>query len=76
LSDSQSNDERRRILANRISQEEQRISEIHAELEQRRALVSAFQEQLTATGPMADEPPASAETESSKSKTLSSKEKV
>ena len=76
MSGSRSNDEKRRILANRISQEEQRISEIHAELEQRRALVSAFQKQLTATEPMSDEPLAPAETESSKSTTLSSKEKV
>jgi hypothetical protein len=76
LSDGRSNDEKRRILTNRISQEEQRISEIHAELEQRRALVSAFQEQLTATEPMADEPLAPAETELSRSTTLSRKEKV
>jgi hypothetical protein len=66
LSDNQSNDERRRILADRIAQEEQRISEIHAELEQRRALVSSFQEQLTATEPGADGPPAPDDAEPSK----------
>jgi hypothetical protein len=71
LSDNKGNDERRRILASRIAQEEQRISEIHAELERRRALVSTFQEQLTATEPARDEPLAPAETESSKSTTLS-----
>ena len=41
MSDNQSSDERRRILAEHIAHEEQRISEIHAELERRRALISS-----------------------------------
>ena len=56
MSDSHSSDERRRILAEQIAQEEQRISEIHAELEHRRALVSSFKEQLTGIQPKADGP--------------------
>jgi superfamily II DNA or RNA helicase len=76
LNDHQSDDARRQILADRIAQEEQRILEIHAELEQRRALVFSFQEQLTATGPKADVPPAPDETKSSRTTTPSSEEKV
>ena len=56
LSDRHSSGERRRRLAERIAEEEQRISEIHADLEHRRALVSSFKEQLEAIEPRADEP--------------------
>jgi hypothetical protein len=52
MSDSHSSDERRRILAEQIAREEQHISEIDAELEHRRALVSSFKEQLAAIEPV------------------------
>jgi hypothetical protein len=76
MSDSHSSDERRRILAEQIAQEEQRISEIHAELERRRALVSSFKEQLTAFQPKGDGPMALDEGATSTTTTLSSEEKV
>ena len=76
MSDSHSGDERRRILAEQIAQEEQRILEIHAELEHRRALVSSFKEQLTGIRPNADGPVALDEGATSATTTLSSEEKV
>ena len=76
MSDSQSSDERRRILAEQIAREEQRISEIAAELEHRRALVSFFKEQLSALEPRADRSTALDEGATSTTATLSSEEKV
>jgi hypothetical protein len=76
LSDSHSSDERRRILAEQIAREEQHISEIDAELEHRRALVSSFKEQLAAIEPRADRPTALDEGATSTTATLSSEEKV
>lgn len=77
MSDRHSNDERRRILAEQIAQEEQRISEIHADLEHHRALVSSFKEQLRGIQPKADGPIAPLdEGTTSTTTTLSSEEKV
>jgi len=76
MSDSHGSDERRRILAEQIAQEEQRISEIHAELERRHALVSSFKEQLTAFQLKGDGPMALDEDATSRTTTLSSEEKV
>ena len=42
MSDRHSSGERRRRLAEQMAEKEQRISEIHADLEHRRALVSSF----------------------------------
>jgi iron-sulfur cluster repair protein YtfE (RIC family) len=44
LNDNQSTDEQRRKLTTRIAQEEQRISELNTELEQRRALVQRLKD--------------------------------
>lgn len=44
MNDNQSSDERRRKLTTRIAQEEQRISELNTELEQRRALVQRLKD--------------------------------
>jgi superfamily II DNA or RNA helicase len=76
LSDSHSSDEKRRTLAEKIAQEEQLISEIHAALEHRRALVSSFKEQLAAIEPRADRPTTLDEGATSTTATLSSEEKV
>jgi superfamily II DNA or RNA helicase len=76
LSDSHSNDDKRRTLAEKIFQEEQLISEIHAALEHRRALVSSFKEQLAAIEPHADRPTTLDEGAPSTTATLSSEEKV
>ena len=76
MTDRHSSDERRRTLAEQIAQEEQRISEIDAELEHRRALVSSFKEQLAAIEPRADRPTALDEGATSTTATLSSEEKV
>ena len=76
MSDGDSSDERRRILAEQIAREEQHISEIDAELEHRRALVSSFKEQLAAIEPRADRPTALDEGATSTTATLSSEEKV
>ena len=56
MSDRHSRNEKRRRLAEQIAQEEQRISEIHGDLEHRRALVSSFKEQLLAIEQSTDEP--------------------
>jgi len=76
LSDNQSSDERRRILAEHIAQEEQHIVEIHAELERRRALVSSFKDQLAAIKQGGDGPAALDEAVSLSMTTLSREEKV
>ena len=47
MNDNQSTDEQRRKLTTRIAQEEQRISELHTELEQRRALVQKLKDGST-----------------------------
>ena len=44
MNDNQSSDERRRKLTTRIALEEQRISELNTELEQRRALVQRLKD--------------------------------
>jgi len=76
LNDDDSSDERRRTLAEQTAREEQHISEIDAELEHRRALVSSFKEQLAAIEPRADRPTALDEGATSTTATLSSEEKV
>jgi len=76
LSDYQGRDKKRRILAEQIAQEEQRISEIHAELERRRGLVSSFKEQLAAIELSGVGPAAPDEGASSRMTTLSSEAKV
>ncbi len=76
MSDSHSNDARRRILAEQIAREEQRISEIHAELKRRHALVSSFKEQLAGLQPMANGLTVLDEGTTSTTTTLSSEEKV
>jgi len=63
LNDDDSSDERRRNLAEQIAREEQHISEIDAELEHRRAVVSSFKEQLAAIEPRAVRPTALEEVE-------------
>ena len=76
MSDYQNSDKRRRILAEQIAHEEQRISEIHAELERRRAHVSSFKEQLAAIKPRPDEPAAVDERATTRATNLSSEAKV
>ena len=76
MSDYQGSDKRRRILSEQIAQEEQRISEIHAELERRHALVSSFKEQLAAIEPSGDGPTAVGERATARTTTLSSEAKV
>jgi hypothetical protein len=69
-----SSDEQRRKLTARIAEEEQRISELHTELEQRRALVSSFQEQLTKTAKGTDRVQAAGEPASSMAAALAKEE--
>ena len=76
MSDRPSSDERRRTLAEKIAQEEQRISEIHADLERRHALVSSIKEQLAAIDSGADGPTATNDGATTRTTTPSSEEKV
>jgi hypothetical protein len=76
LSDNRSSDEQRRKLTARIAQEEQRISEFHTELEQRRALVFSFHERLTEIEKGTDRAQAPDEAASSMSAALGREEKV
>jgi len=75
LSDRHSSRERRRKLAEQIAEEEQRISEIHADLEHRRGLVSSFKEQLKAIEQRAGEP-MRVDEGATRTATLSSEQKV
>jgi hypothetical protein len=76
VSDRQSSDERRRTLAEKIAQEEQRISEIPADLERRHALVFSIKEQLAAIDSRADGPTATNDGATTGKTTPSSEEKV
>ena len=75
MSDRHSSRERRRKLAEQIAEEEQRISEIHADLEHRRGLVSSFKEQLKAIEQRAGEP-MRVDEGATRTATLSSEQKV